>query len=502
MIETVLGNVVIDLLVDEEDLEPLCQNFIELCANGVYRGCLLYNIQPRCLAQTGDPRGDGTGGVAAEKFRSCDSKFIIWEGRRRKHNAIGLVSMVSMGKVSGGKGERRVYGSQFIFTLRGDDLEHLDQGGHCVIGEVAEGIEILEAMNTLYLDENGRPWQDVRLIATHVLFNPYKIDKEEILNTASSNIANTIISPPAEEVVSARVPHGTTPEDEFKGMDETTRARYEAEKKAKSQAQVLEMIGDLPHADVQVPKNDLFVAKLNKVTEDRDLEIIFSRFGKIKSCNIVRDWKTGDSLNFAFISFESEAACVEAYKKMNNVLVDDSRIKVDFSQSVAKLWSRYTLQYKGAAAREQRLRNTINTHQQTNRDNYGPSNSINSSLPANSRVNINSELTQQSDYSISQQHHEKQPEENVRHNHSKINNHFSSHHESRADGESRRDRQRNSFHFADDEDESEKKKTKKRRHHHHHHGRDDEFYHQGRDHRDLDTKRPRSPASYHRRHHK
>ena len=35
---------------------------------------------------------------------------------------------------------------------------------------------------------------------------------------------------------------------------------------------------------------------------------------------------------------------------MNNVLIDDSRIRVDFSQSVAKIWSRYTMQYKGSAA--------------------------------------------------------------------------------------------------------------------------------------------------------
>jgi RNA recognition motif-containing protein len=50
-------------------------------------------------------------------------------------------------------------------------------------------------------------------------------------------------------------------------------------------------------AQVEVPKNELFIAKLNKATEDADLELIFSRFGRIESCDIVRDWKTGDSLN-------------------------------------------------------------------------------------------------------------------------------------------------------------------------------------------------------------
>ena len=31
---------------------------------------------------------------------------------------------------------------------------------------------------------------------------------------------------------------------------------------------------------------------------------------------------------------------MDAYYKMNNVLIDDRRIKVDFSQSVSKLWNR------------------------------------------------------------------------------------------------------------------------------------------------------------------
>jgi hypothetical protein len=32
--------------------------------------------------------------------------------------------------------------------------------------------------------------------------------------------------------------------------------------------------------------------KLNEVTTDEDLEIIFHRFGTIKKCQVIRDWKT------------------------------------------------------------------------------------------------------------------------------------------------------------------------------------------------------------------
>jgi peptidyl-prolyl cis-trans isomerase-like 4 len=97
----------------------------------------------------------------------------------------------------------------------------------------------------------------------------------------------------------------------------------------------------LPDADVAPPDHVLFVCKLNPHTTDEDLELIFSRFGEIKCCEIIRDWKTGDSLNYAFIEFATRAACEEAYLKMNNVAIDDRRIKVDFSQSVAKLWDKY-----------------------------------------------------------------------------------------------------------------------------------------------------------------
>src|SRR5437588_11298671 len=67
---------------------------------------------------------------------------------------------------------------------------------------------------------------------------------------------------------------------------------------------------------------------------DEDLELIFSRFGTILSCEVIRDKRTGDSLQYAFIEFENQKDCEQAYFKMDGVLIDDHRIHVDFSQSV------------------------------------------------------------------------------------------------------------------------------------------------------------------------
>jgi peptidyl-prolyl cis-trans isomerase-like 4 len=55
------------------------------------------------------------------------------------------------------------------------------------------------------------------------------------------------------------------------------------EKEAAARATILEIVGDLPDAEVAPPENVLFVCKLNPVTTDEDLEIIFSRFGKINT---------------------------------------------------------------------------------------------------------------------------------------------------------------------------------------------------------------------------
>ncbi len=125
--------------------------------------------------------------------------------------------------------------------------------------------------------------------------------------------------------------------DDYKGMTEDQIKELISQREAKANAQILEMVGDIPDADAKPPENVLFVCKLNPVTTDEDLEIIFSRFGPILSCEVIRDQKTEDSLQYAFIEFENEEDCIKAYFKMDNVLIDDRRIHVDFSQSLAKV---------------------------------------------------------------------------------------------------------------------------------------------------------------------
>ena len=82
------------------------------------------------------------------------------------------------------------------------------------------------------------------------------------------------------------------------------------------QAQILEMVGDLKDADEVPPENVLFVCKLNPVTTDEDLEIIFSRFGKINNCEVSLS-ASRDSVNSSYISFSRSSETVEVETPFN-----------------------------------------------------------------------------------------------------------------------------------------------------------------------------------------
>lgn len=77
-------------------------------------------------------------------------------------------------------------------------------------------------------------------------------------------------------------------------------AEIEKKQQANSNALTLELVGDLPFAEVKPPENVLFVAKLNPVTTESDLSMIFERFGKCL-VKLVKDGETGKSLGYAFI---------------------------------------------------------------------------------------------------------------------------------------------------------------------------------------------------------
>lgn len=289
----------------------------------------VHSVQKNFSFQSGDPIGpdskDSDGGSSIWGLLQGATKktFIAEIDPKMKHTERGTVSMATV--PSSKDADERLAGSQFIITL-GENLDFLD-GKASIFGKVVEGFDALEKINDAFTDSKGRPLKDIRIRHTVVLDDPFN---------DPAGLVEPEKSPPPTKAQLATVMIADD-EELDNDNDEEALERIRREREARAQALTLEMVGDLPFAEVKPPENILFVCKLNPVTQDEDLNLIFSRFGKILSCEVIRDKRTGDSLQYAFIEFDQQKDCEQAYFKMQGVLIDDHRIHVDFSQSVSKL---------------------------------------------------------------------------------------------------------------------------------------------------------------------
>ena len=352
VIETTIGSLTVDLFVEQRP--RTCTNFLKLCKLKYYNFCPFHNITKDFIAQTGELIHNARqGGESIFYFLYGENgRFFEPESKvKLKHDHFGTLSMVTT--------VDKLCGSQFIFTLN-DKLDYLDDV-HTVFGRVVEGFHVLQELNEILCDKDNRPYRDVLITHTVILHDPF--DNPPGLRFPSESPL------PSDELLNSDTIYLREEYDKNEGKTKEEIEEEIKEKEAKSKAIVLEMVGDLPHADVAPPDNVLFVCKLNPVTRSEDLEVIFSRFGKISECEVICDAKTKESLQYAFIEFEKPEDCEKAYFKMDNVLIDDRRIHVDFSQSVSKYkWNRND-KSNGLKYSESNTRNETRRQVRTSRSN-------------------------------------------------------------------------------------------------------------------------------------
>ncbi|OWB68537.1 hypothetical protein B5S33_g3814 [[Candida] boidinii] len=299
------------------------------------------NIERDFICETGNPiYPNKSGNISISGLLNANEKDKLLKinnstlNKNLLHDDVGIVSFLIDSKSK----EFSKIGSNFIITLTDNKslLKSLDNNS-IIFGKVQEGFQVLDKINKTILDENKRPLKDIRIFHTHILEDPTEDPPgfNELLITKDP-------FPTKEQINSIRL----LVEDEDQGQnpgkvqdnDESKENPDEIldELKSKSQAITLELLGDIPNADSKTLENVLFVCKLNPITKEEDLIQIFQRFGKVLSCDIVKDKETGNSLQYGFIEFDTKDSCERAYLKMDNVLIDDRRIHVDFSQSLKR----------------------------------------------------------------------------------------------------------------------------------------------------------------------
>jgi len=156
LIRTTLGELTIELL--PEHAPKAVYNFVKLAQRGYYNGIIIHRNIKNFMMQTGDPTGTGRGG-ASIWGKNFEDEF---EGPLR-HDTRGVMSMANKGKDTNS--------SQFFITYR--KVPHLDRK-HSIFGRVAEGMDVLKAIEDSSTDEKDRPLEQIKMLDVKVLVDPFE----------------------------------------------------------------------------------------------------------------------------------------------------------------------------------------------------------------------------------------------------------------------------------------------------------------------------------------
>ncbi len=183
-IRTSMGNMEMKLFYDKAP--QTVSNFVQLARSKFYDGLIFHRVIPGFMVQTGDPKGNGTGGPGysfADEF-----------GEGLKHDKPGMVSMANSGP--------NTNGSQFFITVA--PTPHLD-GKHSIFGEITKGEDVAVAISNVKTTA-AKPEQDVKILGIDIhgdWYKPVEVKKikelsEDDIKAVTTDIATKLVKKIAE----------------------------------------------------------------------------------------------------------------------------------------------------------------------------------------------------------------------------------------------------------------------------------------------------------------
>lgn len=155
-LETNIGEVVIEL--QTETAPKAVWNFVKLAQKGYYRGVPFHRNIKNFMIQGGDPTGTGKGGQSIWGKNFQDE----FDGPLT-HSERGVVSMANKGK--------NTNSSQFFITYK--PAKHLDRK-HTIFGKVVDGMDTLNKMEAVPVDEGSRPLKEIVIKDVVVFLDPFE----------------------------------------------------------------------------------------------------------------------------------------------------------------------------------------------------------------------------------------------------------------------------------------------------------------------------------------
>lgn len=280
-------------------------------------GCSIYGLidtlsKVKEDKKSNQKKDDNNNDLAKLYVEKSQKRFIKSKGRILTPSELrekGHVVATEMG------GVKNTIGSQFLITIDEGSNRALDgitqhnnndnfqkdddntEKDYYSIGKVVEDEDdVLSKINGLYCDKGGRPYADVRIIRMHILDDPFDdnddeddleggmqmilqkrnitlmkeedLPKEHIACARWLSSSSPKYDKPKEEIVEERISYKEAMLDQEDEEAQRQKQQETLKKEDKSNAAILEMLGDIASADMKPPENVLFVCKLNPNTED------------------------------------------------------------------------------------------------------------------------------------------------------------------------------------------------------------------------------------------
>ncbi|KAJ1554194.1 hypothetical protein HK096_004626, partial [Nowakowskiella sp. JEL0078] len=150
IIRTSVGDIHIRLF--PEHAPKTVENFVGLAKKGYYDNVIFHRVIKGFMIQTGDPRGDGTGGesIWGNEFEDEFTKAL-------KHDRAFTVSMANAGP--------NTNGSQFFITTAPSDW--LDNK-HTIFGRATGGMDVITRIENTKTDRNDKPYEDIKIFSVEI----------------------------------------------------------------------------------------------------------------------------------------------------------------------------------------------------------------------------------------------------------------------------------------------------------------------------------------------
>ena len=153
VLHTTVGDIHLKLFPDE--CPKTCENFTTHSRDGYYDNLIFHRVIKGFMLQTGDPLGDGTGGVSI-----WGKEFEDEITRDLRHDRPYTLSMANAGP--------NTNGSQFFITTVATPW--LD-GKHTVFGRVTKGADVVHIIEKAKTDKNDKPVTDIKIVGVTLGFN-------------------------------------------------------------------------------------------------------------------------------------------------------------------------------------------------------------------------------------------------------------------------------------------------------------------------------------------